>query len=284
MTDDRDKIDDGKDVGVSLASELRPERLSGTFLKVSTVKTWDRFRKFQDISPSEFVNEGKSRAAVTSHMPFLGHVTLASNFKKGDGAVHFISHRWSSPIEPDPHGEHLAQIKAEFSDGDLIWYDYSCIPQEPRTEAENRLFASVIDSIPTLISKSWFTVIGQNIESYAGRTWCQFESVCAFHYGSYPSNQDINEQTKWCMQNSRLYRTYADCYKRLPRTKPTGEGAEYLGGVFIEVPDLNDSAFADFKAVWDRLDSSKLGDPPMLWEILRKLFPPRTDDGTWVRY
>jgi hypothetical protein len=266
-------------------TELETKTVTGTFLRASTIKAWDRFRKFQDISPSEFVTAGKSHARITSNMPALGHVLLESNFK-ADDVVHFISHRWHSLTHPDPAGEQLEQIRAEFPDDALVWYDYCCTPQEPRTAAENELFKRTIDGIPGLISNAWFTVIGGNIESYATRSWCQFESMCALHYNSYPyQDRKRNEQTKWCMEKSPLYRTYVDCYLRLPRKEPTeGPNLAYVGGFFVDVPDLNDAAFAEFRAVFDQLQSSKLGDAEMLFEILRKLFPARTDDLTYIKY
>jgi hypothetical protein len=261
--------------------------LTGTFLKVATLKKWERFLKFQDIDSSDFVAVGIPRSAEQAHMPLYGWVTTESNFKEA-GVVHFISHRWESPDHPDPDGTQLAQIKAEFSDDALIWLDYSCLPQEPRTAIEDEAFREAIDSIPTLIEKTWFTVVGRNIQSYGQRAWCQFEVVCAINCGSLPPKNSArsNEQTEWCRQ-SPLYKALKDCFLELPKdvaAKDALENSLYLGGYFLDVSDLNDSAFSRFKSTFFQLQASKLADPPVLWELLRRLFPARREDCTWVNY
>jgi hypothetical protein len=270
--------------------------MAGTFLRVRTLRNWDRFLRYQEIGGSDFVTVGIARAIVSTHFPILGRMVLESNFKTTD-VVHFISHRWNSLSHPDPDGQQLEQIKAEFPDDALIWYDYSCLPQEPRTESEESAFLETIEGIPSLIRQSWFVVVGTNIESYATRSWCQFEAVCAQHYGSYPEvtrmageDRSMNTLTEWSIKQSPLYQELLRCMSALPRLKPfeaypaPEQHAEYLQGFLIDVPDLNDPVFSSFKSAFFQLQASKLADPPRLWEVLRTLFPIRRDDYTWAKY
>jgi hypothetical protein len=48
-----------------------------------------------------------------------------------------------------------------------------------------------------------------------------------------------------------------------------------------DLPDLNELAFAPFKNAFFGLRASVLADPPMLWDLLRDLFPPRREDYTY---
>jgi hypothetical protein len=262
--------------------------IEGVFLKVATLKKWDRFPRFQDLRKSDFVMTGAERSIKHSVIPFFGRLILESNFKTA-GAVHFISHKWDSPIHPDPDGKQLAQITVEFPDEALVWYDYSCLPQAPRTEQENELFLAALKGIPDLIRQSWFTVVGGDIETYTTRTWCQFEVVCATHYNSRPYIPQIqgeprtsNEETTWCLDESPLQKVLSDCISALP--KDTNMPSPYLGGFYIDVPDLNDKAFRQVKSVFFQLKASVKSDRKVLWELLRKLFPRRRDDYTYMKY
>ena len=54
-----------------------------------------------------------------------------------------MSHRWETFDQPDLSGAQFEAIKAHVEANEeikLIWYDYSCLPQGQRTDAENTLF------------------------------------------------------------------------------------------------------------------------------------------------
>jgi hypothetical protein len=261
---------------------------TGKFLRVATLKKWDRFHRFQNIDPSDFVTNGTSRSWVRSVVPLFGQIIIQSNFKMKD-VVHFVSHRWDSLTHPDPQGEQLTQIISEFPDDALIWYDYSCLPQEPRTKREDEMYLAAMQDVPKLIAQSWFTVVGREIESYDTRTWCQFEAICAAHYNTGPKIPPIqgevrksNEQTDWCLGHSPLHKVLVECMSALPKDR--AEYSPYVGGFHLEVPDLDDGGFVDFKSAFFDLQASKSGDPALLWETLRKLFPARRDDYTYTKY
>src|ERR1700730_1303325 len=109
--------------------------VTGVFLKMGTLKKWGKFPKFQELSSSDFITTGVGRVESKVTFPVLGQYATDSNFQAANG-VHFISHRWQALSHPDPNGEQLAQLKQGLPDDALIWYDYSCLPQEPRTPSE----------------------------------------------------------------------------------------------------------------------------------------------------
>jgi hypothetical protein len=272
------------------------DEVTGMFLKVSTLRKWDRFLKFQDIDSSDFVTTGIARAqSSVTFQAGLGRHSLDSNFQ-ADGVVHFISHRWHSPCHPDPNGEQLAQLTQGLPDNALIWYDYSCLPQEPRTPAQDQKFQHAIQSLPELIKTAWFVILGTNIDDYGTRAWCQFEAVVALHCSSRPStsyfgtpqtpkDQRLARQTEVFLKQSPLYRALQDCWQALPKDTESvlkeQEEDIYLRGYYIDFPDLNDLAFSGFKSAFFQLDASALADPPILWEILRGLFPAQRGDYTY---
>jgi hypothetical protein len=102
------------------------------------------------------------------------------------------------------------------------------------------------------------------------------------HYGNYLRKQ-TNEQTNWCLKDSSLFKVFKECLDKLPRdTEPMKNSDDlYLRGYFVDIPDLNDQAFAPFKSSFLQLEASELGDRPVLWEILRRLFPARREDMTY---
>jgi hypothetical protein len=268
--------------------------IAGLFLKAGTIKKWDRFAKFQDIGGSDFVRIGAARAeSRVTFQAGLGSHTLDSNFL-GSGVVHFISHRWLSPTHPDPGGVQLAQLKQGLPDDALVWCDYSCLPQEPRTPSEDEVFRREIDSVPELIKQSWVVVLGTDTDDYDRRAWCQFEAVLALQFNSHPpakisvdtdQTRGLAEQTNSFIKRSPLYRTLIDCAKALPKDTETvlEEQKEdpYLRGYYVDFPDLSDPAFASFKSVFFQLHASVLADPAVLWEILRRIFPARRESYTY---
>ena len=106
------------------------------FVRVSALANCTRMPKYQDLSTDDFSTICIAPRAPGARIPIpgLGEFTLYtdSNFKKRS-VPHFISHRWLDTTHPDPDGSQLQQILDEFSHDCLVWYDYCCLPQEPRT-------------------------------------------------------------------------------------------------------------------------------------------------------
>jgi hypothetical protein len=60
-----------------------------------------------------------------------------------------------------------------------LWYDYSCMPQEPRTPAEQAQFEQGLRHLNILQGLSFTAVLLDEVTDYMGRGWCVLESVFA---------------------------------------------------------------------------------------------------------
>lgn len=89
----------------------------------------------------------------------------------------FVSHRWATPTHPDPSRTQF-QIAREFMNqhqAEGIWYDYSCMPQEPHSPADGKLFADSLKHLNSLIITTNFLSIESN--DYLYRAWCYYERI-----------------------------------------------------------------------------------------------------------
>ena len=57
-----------------------------------------------------------------------------------------------------------------------VWYDYSCMPQKPRTDAEDSLFKSSLRKLPVLFSTASLISLRESAgDDYMSRGWCLAE-------------------------------------------------------------------------------------------------------------
>lgn len=71
----------------------------------------------------------------------------------------FVSHYWRTPEHPDPNGEDFRLDcedldKLEWS---YIWLDWTCMPQVPRSAAQNKYFRKMLARIPAVIRECGYT-------------------------------------------------------------------------------------------------------------------------------
>ncbi len=94
------------------------------------------------------------------------------------GKSWFVSHRWATPAHPDPSRTQF-EIVREFVHRKRvhgIWYDYSCMPQEPHSSAADRqLFADSLKHMNSLIVTTNFLSIES--DDYFSRAWCYYERI-----------------------------------------------------------------------------------------------------------
>ena len=103
-------------------------------------------------------------------MPILYVIGLI----KFDDCV-IISHRWLSQDNPDPDQAQfndISKINCKY-----IFYDYSCLPQYPRTEEEECHFRNDLSKIDELYR--YYPVHKIIYDDYYKRGWCVFESACS---------------------------------------------------------------------------------------------------------
>ena len=266
------------------------------FIKIEALKRYDRMPKYQELMADDFVFPTEPLKKTTAALPFLGRLTFKSNFKQ-PLVGHFISHRWESKLHPDPDGYQLKQLVKEYPCNAIIWYDYCCLPQEPRNADEQTIFEAELQEIPEIIKNSWFYIIGRDRKSYDFRAWCQFELICAINSGTFadtPAGREPLNNFTELSKKSAINKKFVECLNDLPKRKPPrteeeihasgATGWEYVGGYYIDTPDLNDAAFAKLKDFFFKLEVTDKNDLEVLWNLLRKLFPARILDCTYVKY
>lgn len=60
-----------------------------------------------------------------------------------------------------------------------VWYDYSCLPQKPWSQEDERLFRKGLhDLLPTLLLGRT-AILLDNVEDYISRAWCLYECLAA---------------------------------------------------------------------------------------------------------
>lgn len=59
---------------------------------------------------------------------------------------YFISHCWSTPSNPDPNGVDYKSVLSDIGEQKFqsLWFDFSCIPQRPRSDHETKYFKKIL--------------------------------------------------------------------------------------------------------------------------------------------
>lgn len=110
---------------------------------------------------------------------FIRHQDIPSRYFQSTNSAPtlFVSHRWESTNHPDPTGIQFQIMRKSALEVDqkLIWYDYSCLPQEPRTLSEHELFKQSLHDLNSFLRVTqFFSIIDGN---YINRAWCYYEWV-----------------------------------------------------------------------------------------------------------
>jgi hypothetical protein len=61
----------------------------------------------------------------------------------------------------------------------LLWYDYSCMPQQPRSADEEALFREGLNFLNGVQALGSTAVVLDDVEDYLGRAWCTLEVIVA---------------------------------------------------------------------------------------------------------
>jgi len=96
--------------------------------------------------------------------------------KDPQGNKFFVSHPWQTKEHPDPDGKHLALLQEHAkrqNQNAFYWIDYSCLPQKPRSVADEEFFKQTLPKIATIQSKGSTIVIADGC--YSKRMWCYIE-------------------------------------------------------------------------------------------------------------
>jgi hypothetical protein len=159
---------------LAAAEEERGE-CTFTFLRASAVLALEegtsRLPRFQDLGEDQLLERTISLDDIrsgTSHQSVL-----------------VVSHRWETPRQPDPYGKQLAVLREYLRSHpkiELVWFDYSCIPQETqgrrRTPEEVAQFQRQLKQVNMLfLGCECLCIVDMQ---YLGRFWTQLEAWLSF--------------------------------------------------------------------------------------------------------
>lgn len=100
-------------------------------------------------------------------------------YKNAKQNLIFISHRWLSSKHPDPDGKKMELVKKHINHDAYYWIDYTCLPQNNRTEDEEKKFREILKLLPSLFFKVDFLIIRLDNDDYFKRAWCYLEHLAA---------------------------------------------------------------------------------------------------------
>jgi len=135
--------------------ETEPEKvISCPFLRRDVLLAQDRLQRFGTFKLSDYTTDGV-----------------------------LLSYKWERDDAPDASGKALEFAKEYLSAHPTVpgcFIDYSCLPQEPRTQAEQAVFAACLHAI-----SAWYTsfpIISYRVDQrYFESAWCSCESLLASH-------------------------------------------------------------------------------------------------------
>ena len=86
----------------------------------------------------------------------------------------FVSHYWRTSRHPDPDGEYLRRFQAELQSQSwsYVWVDWMCMPQEPRSHAEELYFMRSLETVSAIIRNCGFIWY---YPPYEARLWILYE-------------------------------------------------------------------------------------------------------------
>ncbi|MEV4454552.1 hypothetical protein [Microbispora sp. NPDC049633] len=142
-------------------------RSSIKLVPAGVLATWSRIKRYQDLTAADYVLAGD----------------------EGGRPVVCVSHRWIETGHPDPQGQQLREIQgrlrelaaldARYADC-LVFYDYSAVPQEPRTPDEDLVQQREINALGTLFGTcDKVIILSEGYRDYIERAWCFFEAFAA---------------------------------------------------------------------------------------------------------
>lgn len=86
----------------------------------------------------------------------------------------FVSHYWLTREHPDPHAVDLVQIQQDLKDKEwsYVWVDWTCVPQVPRTEFQQKYFNRMLQYIHMLVRDCAFE---WRFPAFEPRGWILYE-------------------------------------------------------------------------------------------------------------
>lgn len=188
------------------------------------VKTEQRRANFTDKLIDVYYIPASFILSCTDRFPDFIRSKLA---KDPSGKKFFISHPWLSKTHPDPDGKHFSLIKEhakQQKDEVFYWFDYSCLPQEPRTQEDEHFFKKTLPKISTIQSKGSTIIIAE--ENYNERMWCYIEHFAAVlfskrKHGIVSTVEYIGDNSSYYEIEDRVHTLEEPAWDKLKVTNPS---------------------------------------------------------------
>ena len=117
-----------------------------------------------------------------------------------------VSHRWEHKKDPDPEGIQYAELRKflmERPEIELVWIDYSCMPQGERTDKEKSEFKTMLPNINLIYLSAHVLIIMDS--TYFARFWTLFEAWLSMQSitseGLRPSSEEGRRSTIVCIHS-----------------------------------------------------------------------------------
>lgn len=128
----------------------------------------------------------------------------------------FVSHFWRERHHPDPDGTDLRlfqdDLKAE--DWSYVWLDWTCMPQVPRTAAEQYYFDRILRCIPMIVRDCGFE---WRFPSFEPRAWVLFEVA----------EYMLNHERHWITDDIEPFASHVREMVRIEKVKPIIDKYKY---------------------------------------------------------
>src|SRR5438034_4785708 len=107
----------------------------------------------------------------------------------------FISHYWRTHEHPDPEGEDLRLCREDLETAEYsyIWVDWTCMPQVPRTEMQQRYFKRMLRRVPIIMTNCGFQ---WRYPKFEPRAWILLEAADLFLNHSVMGELDVPDDMK----------------------------------------------------------------------------------------
>ena len=135
-------------------------------IRLRKLRNWSSWQRCQDLHPEDYAQHN-------------GDFTDLDGNKLN---LYFISHRWLTPIHPDPCGEQLRRVQRLHDDDALIFYDFCSMPQADRDCTEEQVFQAQIEKLNFVIPNMKVIILAD--DDFMNRSWCLMEYFIAAYSGN----------------------------------------------------------------------------------------------------
>ena len=133
--------------------ETDPEKVkSCPFVKRQSILDLNTFKEFKDLKPSDFTTNGV-----------------------------LLSYKWETKDNPDVSGKTLQFVQQYLEQNpsvDGCFIDFMCLPQSPRSESQDKIFKSCLQSMNVWYA-TYPVIVCNTDERYFNSSWCICENMLA---------------------------------------------------------------------------------------------------------